>query len=240
MMTSIVVLDSERHRRVTVQGGHCASADRQRFVQVVLKEFSLLAIQYPIVVSKNSDTGAFFVGAILGFDQGENLFATEGGVHEGYRPLNLQRAPFYVSDGRLAIDMDSPLVNTARGRALFDDEGEATPFLESIHYVLGEFRTGLEMTRIFIHTLLKHKLLVEMEVDLAFDDGTQRQLEGLYTIDQAALHALDDAAVLNLFRRGYMYLIHLMVVSVKQIAQLARRKNARLLDPPLAAPAALT
>jgi hypothetical protein len=231
-MTNIVVLDNKHHRGVTVQGGHSASG-QQRFVQVVLREFSLLAIQYPIVVSKNSDTGAFFVGAILGFDEGENLFATAAGDHEGYRPLNLQREPFYVSDGRLAIDLDSPLVSTGLGQALFDDAGEGTPFLENIHYVLGEFRTGLEMTRIFIDTLLKHKLLVEMDVDLAFDDGTQRQLQGLYTINQEALQALDDAAALELFRRGYMYLIHLMVVSVKQIAQLARRKNERLLDPQL-------
>lgn len=235
-MTSIVVLDTDRHRGVTVQGGRAALADQRRLVQVVLREFSLLAVQYPIVMSKDSDTGAFFVGAILGFDEGENLFVKDGGDHEGYRPLNLQRAPFYVLDGRLAIDMDSPIVNTGRGEALFDEEGRATPFLENIHYVLGEFRTGLEMTRIFIETLLQHKLVVEMAVDLAFDDGTQRQLEGLYTIDQEVLQALDDAVVLELFRRGYMYLIHLMVVSVKQIAHLARRKNERLLDPPVLAP----
>jgi hypothetical protein len=213
--------------------------DRQRFVQVVLREFSQLAIQYPIVVSKDSDTGAFFVGAILGFDEGENLFVSRDGVHEGYRPLNLQRAPFYVSDGRLAIDMQSPLVNSGRGEPLFDDEGNATAFLDNIRYVLGEFRTGVEMTRIFLDTLLKLELLVEMEVDLSFDDGTRRQLEGLYTINHDALRELGDPAVLHLFRRGYMYLIHLMVVSVKQIAQLAKRKNERLLDPPLAAPAAL-
>ncbi|MHB8283916.1 MAG: SapC family protein [Caulobacteraceae bacterium] len=238
-MTSIVVLDNTLHRHVTVQGGLSGWVDRQRFVQVVLREFSLLAVQYPILVSKNVDTGDFFVGAVLGFDEGENLFAKPGGGHEGYRPLNLQRAPFYVADGRLAIDLDSPIVGTGRGEALFDTTGQATPFLENIHYVLGEFRTGLEMTRIFIDTLLKLKLLVEMEVDLSFDDGTRRQLEGLYTIDQDVVRDLDDAAALELFRRGYMYLIHLMIVSVKQIAQLARRKNERLLDPPLTAPAAL-
>ena len=46
---------------------------------VVVSEFPLLAVHYPILLSKDADTGAFYCGAMLGFDAGENLFLAEGG-----------------------------------------------------------------------------------------------------------------------------------------------------------------
>jgi hypothetical protein len=230
-MTNIIVLDREKHRALRVERRPSARhGDNQRFVQVVVREFPLLAIQCPILVSKDADTGAFFCGAMLGFDEGENLFLSDGGGHEGYRPLNLQRAPFYVAGGELAVDLDSPRIAAAGGERVFDEAGQPTAYLESIRTVFGELRPGLEMTKAFLETLLRHKLLAPLEVELSFDDGSSRELTGLYTIDQEALRSLPDATVVELFRQGYMYLIHLMIVSVKQISSLASRKNSRLLD----------
>jgi hypothetical protein len=230
-MANIIVLDREKHRALRIERRPSTRhGDNQRFVQVVVREFPLLAIQCPILISKDADTGAFFCGAMLGFDEGENLFLAENGGHEGYRPLNLQRAPFYVAGGELAVDLDSPRIVAAGGERVFDDAGQPTPYLESIRTVFGELRPGLEMTKGFVEALVRHRLLAPMDVQLSFDDGSSRELTGLYTIDQEALRNLPDAAVLELFRQGYMYLIHLMIVSVKQISNLASRKNSRLLD----------
>jgi hypothetical protein len=44
------------------------------------------------------------------------------------------------------------------------------------------------------------------------------------------LRTLPDAAVVELFRRGYMRLIHYMIASLKQFAVLARKKNGRMLQ----------
>src|SRR5579863_10499325 len=132
-MTHIVVLNNLVHRTVRVQAEAAAKfGDNQRFVQVVVTEFSLLVTHYPILLSKDTETGAFFCGAMLGIDEGENLFLKEGGGHEGYRPLNLQRAPFFVSGNELAIDLEHPRVAAGKGEPLFNDNGEATPYLESI------------------------------------------------------------------------------------------------------------
>ena len=62
-----------------------------------------------------------------------------------------------------------------------------------------------------------------------FDDGTKRRLEGLYTVNQDAVRTLPDANVIDLFRRGYLQLIYLMIASLKQVPVLARKKNAALL-----------
>jgi SapC len=229
-VTNIVILNNQTHRSLRVQPEPSARyGDNQRFVQIIVGEFPHLVVQYPILLSKSADTGAFFCGAMLGVDEGENLFLNEGG-HEGHRPLNLQRMPFYVSGAELGIDLDHPRVSQERGQALFTDEGEATAYLESIKAAFRDLKPGIEMTKAFIDTLLRLKLVEPIDIKLGFDDGSKRELAGLYTINQSVLRGLPDASVLELFRRGYLQLIYLMVASLKQVPVLARKKNDRLLQ----------
>ena len=229
-MTNIVVLNSLTHREVRVQAEASAKfGDNQRFVPVVIAEFPLLATHYPVLFSKDSDTGAFFCGAMLGIDEGENLFLKDGGGHEGYRPLNLQRAPFFVAGEQLAIDLDHARVAEHEGQALFNDGGEPTPYLESIKAAFQQLKPGIEMTRRFTESLLHLNLLEPVDIVLGFDDGSKRKLVDLYTVNQEVLRQLPDASVLELFRRGYLQLIYLLIASLKQIPVLAKKKNDRFL-----------
>jgi hypothetical protein len=225
---NLVIVNSEEHRTLRVQAEPGARyGDDKRFVAVIVSELSLAVIHYPILLSKDADTGAFYCGVMLGFDQGENLFLDEG--RNVYRPLNLQRGPFYTAGSELAIDLDHPRVGAADGQALFDASGTPTPYLESIMALMRELRPGLERTKVFVETLAKLKLIAPLAIDVSFDDGTTREIVGLYTIDQEALRALPDDTVLDLFRRGYLHLIYLMIASLKQVPALAQRKNQRLL-----------
>ncbi len=229
-MAHIVVLNNHTHRDLRVQAEASAQfGDDQRYVQVVVTEFPILVTQYPVLLSKDSETGQFFCGAMMGIDEGENLFLKEGGGHEGYRPLNLRRAPFFASGGDLAIDLDHVRVARDKGESLFDDRGEATPYLESIKAAFQQLKPGIEMTKRFIETLLKLDLLEPIDVVLGFDDGSKRNLADLYTVNQDVLRKLPDGAVLDLFRRGYLQLIYLLIASLKQIPVLAQKKNDRFL-----------
>jgi SapC len=230
-MTNIVVLNSLTHRGVRVQAEASAKfGDNQRFVPVVIAELPLLVTHYPVLFSKDSDTGAFFCGAMLGIDEGENLFLKDGKAHEGYRPLNLQRVPFFVSGDELAIDLDHARVSAHTGQVLFDDKGQPTPYLDSIKAAFQQLKPGAEMTRRFMETLLNLKLLEPVDIILSLDDGSKRNLVDLYTVNQDILRQLPDAAVVDLFRRGYLQLIYLLIASLKQIPVLAKKKNDRLLD----------
>ena len=229
-MANIVILDNQKHGTLRVDARASARlGDNQRFVQAIVGEFPFLAVHYPILISKDSDTGAFFCGAVLGFDPEENLFLSEAG-HEAYRPLNLQRAPFFAAGDGLAIDLDSPRLASGEGQALFTENGDPTPYLESVKASFGELRPGIEMTKIFLATLMSLKLIEPISISLSFDDGSKRELAGLYTINREALRALPDANVVELFRRGYLQLIYLMIASVKQIPVLAKKKNDRILQ----------
>jgi hypothetical protein len=227
-MGKIELLNNHTHRGLKVQAGAAARyGDNQRFVAVVAGEFAHLAVHDPILLTKDQDTGAFFVGAMLGFDEAENLFLDERGM-QTYRPLNLQRGPFFTAGSDVAIDLDSPRIDEA-GKPLFTEAGEPTQYLQSIMALFRDLKPGLEATRVFVETLIKLKLVEPIDIDVAFDDGTKRRLEGLYTVNQDALRALSDADVVSLFRNGYLQLIYLMVASLKQVAVLARRKNDALL-----------
>jgi hypothetical protein len=229
-MTQIVVLNKETHRSLKVDGrASAAYGDNRRFVQVIVKEFPQLLVHYPILFSKDAQTGQFYCGAMLGFDEGENLFLDEWQGREPYRPLMLQRGPFYAHGPDLAIDLDDPRVGAEGGKPLFTDQGEPTRYLQSIMWAFQDLSPGAEMTRLFIARLLELKLIEPVDVEVEFDDGAMRRCVGLYTVDQEVLSRLPDEVVVELFRRGYMRLIHYMIASLKQVAVLARKRNSRVL-----------
>lgn len=230
-MPNIVVLNNQAHRDLRVQAAASARfGDNRHFVSVIVNEFPMLAVHCPILFAKDADTGAFYCGAMLGFDEQENLFLEEGGGYDAYRPLNLQRDPFYVSGSELGIDLDSPRVGEPGGEALFTEAGEPTTYLESVMAAFREIKPGLERTKVFIATLMELKLIGSIDVNIGFDDGTTRDLVGLYTINQDALRSLPDDKVVELFRRGYLQLIYLMIASLKQIPVMAQKKNRKILD----------
>jgi hypothetical protein len=186
-------------------------------------------VHYPILLSKDAETGQFYCGAMLGVDPGENLFKNDRRALSAYRPLNLQRVPFFAMDESLAIDLGHPYVgNEPVGERLFDEDGTVTPFLRSVTIALNVLRKGLVETRDFIDAMLAHRLVTPIEISLSFDDGSSREIEGLYTIDREAITELPDTAIIDLFRSGYLQSAYSMIGSVKQISALAARKNDRM------------
>jgi hypothetical protein len=229
-MSNIVLLDSQVHRKLRVHAQPGALyGDNQRFVAVVVNEFHALAMHYPILFSKDVDTGRFYCGAMLGFDAGENLFLDEHRTQGIYRPLNLQRGPFATAGSDLAIDLDHPRVARSGDQELFTEAGEPSGYLQSIMGLMRDLRPGLERTRIFIDTLLGLRLIEPMTISARFDDGVSREFTGLYTINRDRLNELEDSAVIDLFRRGYLQLIYWMLGSLDHVALLARKKNRSLL-----------
>jgi hypothetical protein len=229
-MTQIVPLNKEIHRSLIVDGRAAAAyGDNRHFVRVIVKEFPELLVHYPILFTKHPQTGEFYCGAMLGFEEGENLFLEEWTDRQFYRPLSLQRGPFYSQGPDLAIDLDDPRVGAEGGKPLFTEQGQPTLYLQSIIWAFQDLNPGVEMTRLFIARLLELKLIEPIDVEAEFDDGSKRQCVGLYTIDQEALSGLPNEVVVELFRRGYLRLIHYMIASLKQVPVLARKKNSLFL-----------
>ena len=231
-MTQIVPLNKEQHRNLKVDGRPSAAyGDNQHFVQVIVDEFSHLLVHYPILFGKQRETGQLFCGVMLGFIEGENQFLDEWRREpEFYRPLSLQRAPFFAHGPELAIDLDDPRVDAEGGKPLFTEQGQPSRYLQHIIWAFQDLHPGIERTKIFIARLLELNLIEPIDIEVEFEDGTLRHCEGLYTINQDVLTRIPDAVAIELFRRGYLALIHMMIASLKQVRVMARTKNARLLE----------
>jgi SapC len=229
-MANIVLLNKEAHRSLKVDTrASAAHGDNQRFTPVMVSEFSQLAIHYPILFSKDANTGRFYCGAMLGFDEGENLFLEEWAEREFYRPLTLQRGPFYAQGREVAIDLDDPRVGADGGQPIFTEHGQPTKFLQSIIWAFQDLAPGLETTKIFVAKLTELNLIEPIDLEVECADGSMRHCVGLYTVNQETLARLPDKEVVELFRRGYLRLIDVMLVSLKNFPLMARRKNSRVM-----------
>lgn len=200
------------------------------FVQVVASEFVAAAAVCPIFLTKNAETGRFYAGAMFGFEPGENLLRHGGAGRPLFTPLDLERTGFFITsdDGAVAIDPAHPRFTAPQGAPLFEGDGQPSPALRRIQHVLAQLNVGVPETDAFIQALIEARLVEPVDVDLSFDDGRTLNLTGLYTVSLDALGELDDAAVLGLFRRGYLQLIYAMNGSLKQVSSLAKLRNDKI------------
>ncbi len=224
-MSKLEILNSEQHRRLRL---HPPARSTSHFVQIVASEFAAAATCCPVMLAKSPETGRFYAGAMFGFKPGENLLAEDPGASRGFRPLDIERQAFFTSGENIAVDLEHPRISEGEGEPLFEEGGEPADVLRRIQRALGLLVTGNEETESFIQTLVHERLVEPIDISLSFDDGEKLQLDGLYTVSMDAIHELDDAAALSLFRNGYLQLAYAMAGSLKQIPVLAHRRNDRL------------
>jgi hypothetical protein len=226
MAMSLELLDADRHAGLRL--GDLPSS-RPHFVQIVASEFIAAAALCPIFLTKNADTGRFYAGAMFGFEPGEDLAIGGEGESRLFAPLDLVRSGFFIADGgAIAVDPAHPRFAATSGGALFEDDGRPAPALRRVQSALAQLHVGVPETDAFIEALIAARLVEPVDVDLSFDDGRTLNLTGLYTVSLDTLGDLDDAAVVDFFRRGYLQLIYAMTGSLKQVSRLAKLRNDKI------------
>lgn len=220
-MAKLEPLNVEDHRHVQMSA---PVADDRIFVPIVANEFAAAAVACPVFLAKSAETGRFYAGAMFGFRADEPPLI----AYEGFRPFDVERQGFFISGEDIAIEVDNPRFSKSAGEPLFDEEGQPRDPLRRIQHILGMLHAGVEQTDSFIQSLLDLRLIEPIDISLHFDDGETLQLDGLYTASRDALHELDDADVLKLFRNGHLQLAYTMLASVQHVPLMARRRNERL------------
>jgi hypothetical protein len=215
------LLDPEVHRHLRLRPYQDAVAPH--FVQVVLTEFTTAAACCPVLITKDNATGAFYAGAMFGFQPRES-FLDDLTARSGFKPLALQRDGFYINGEQVAIARTNARFSETDGERLFDDAGEPNSCLRQIQRVLGQLQSGLEATTTFIGALATEKLIEPIDVSLNFG-GEMLTLQGLYTVSLDAIRQLESAAALRLLRAGYLQHAYILHGSLQQIPVLARMRD---------------
>ena len=225
MVGHLELLSRETHGALRM----CAQpSEHPPFVMITLNEFPAAAAVCPIFLAKDKETGDFYAGALFGFRPGELL---PEGTDRGkglFRPLELQRQGFFISDENIAVDVAHPRFGAEATVALFDADGQPSDAMRNVQHALGQLKAGVESTQAFISEMLRLKLVEPININLRFDDGESLQLDGLYTVSRDGLSELDDTEVLKLFRSGHLQAAYNITFSLNQVAVLAQRRNERL------------
>lgn len=250
-----VALNRDRHKSLRLRGidGHFAFAAKTNAVPIASTEFAQAARDYPIVFV-GEEGGAFNVAALVGVRDRQNLMVDAAGrwATGCYVPAFARRYPFVLAraddDDKLTVCIDEvyPGLSHEQGEALFETDGNETPYLKRVLEFLQLFHAETQRTMAFATRLKELGLLVPKVINV--EHGSERQaMGGLWIVDEQKLRGIDDARVLELFRSGYLAWIEAHLLSLGSLARLVARLDAatRVSDeggaipgetPPVAAP----
>ena len=207
-------------------------------------EFTDIQREYPILFSKNPDTGEFQSVVLLGLEKDENLFLKRGKWHAAYIPAVIRKGPFLIGfepqnvGGKqvntpvIYVDMASPRVSTgedeSKGEALFLENGEQSPYLQEITRALATINDGAGISKAMFDAFSRYELIEAVNLDITLNNGKQITLSGNYTIDEEKLVALDGEALMQLNRAGFLSLAFAVAASLGNVRKLIDLKNATL------------
>ncbi len=235
MAANYIPLDKEKHKDIKVVSQHTFEfAQNTHLAAASIKEFARLASAMPIVIIKDPKTERHHVVAMLGVEQGQNLYLSDGQWHTPHVPMNILRYPFDVRpDGEklgVFIDENSSLF-AEDGLPLFNEEGEASDFLKNRQQFLADLANSELTTQRFVKQLSELGLLESIRIHVTYKDGSQRNVTGMMSINEKKLIELDDAKVVELHKAGFMGAIYAMMMSLGQLNRLIELSKS--LDNPI-------
>jgi hypothetical protein len=200
-------------------------------------EIPRLILEYPVVFTKHTESGQFLCVAVFGVDPQVNLYWRDGRWNSRVLPLNVGRQPFFVGQGTklegsetrpslvASIDEENPGVQRARGELLFGEDGKETPYLQRKMAILAELIDGEPRARVFTERLASLGLIRPIQLELKSPGQAPRQIGGLFSIDHEKLRSLEADVLVELNSKGYLHVMHAMLLSLEQFPILARRSG---------------
>lgn len=230
-MTRHVQINNIDHKDLRIDTRRSATlGDDVAFAATFPAEFRDLQSCYPIVFRKDA-SGVPSPLALLGFQEGHNLFLDGERWDAPYLPLAIERHPFLIGRNgetlTVHIDLDSPRVRSDTGQPLFREQGGNSEYLDRIASVLLTLHNGLERVPAFVDALLAHDLLESFVLDIELDDGSVNRLSGYHTINEDRLRALGPEALGSLHAAGHLEPVFMAVASVANFRDLIERMNRR-------------
>lgn len=235
LYTKVVALNRETHQklRMEVQSNHFSAAAKTNSVLLGCGEFAEASRDYPVIFI-GSEGGPFSCAALVGLNDRENLLVNKDGSWESgvYIPAFIRRYPFVLAGAddaesfTVCIDEAYAGLSEERGQQLFTEDGNESEYLKSVVEFLKLFHQEMKQTTSFAMKMAELKLLVPKVVSVE-RDGQTKTLDGFWVVDEAALNALDDEKMLELVRSGYLGLIYVHLLSLRSVARLAGRIDAR-------------
>lgn len=206
-----------------------AFAAKEALTPLVAQELPRAVLHLPIAFVRQDEQ--FMPVAMLGIQPGQNLFvAPDGRWLCGYTPAAYRAHPFALAnlpDGRqvLAFDADSGLLTEAEGEAFYDSEGRPAQAVQDILAFLTQVQANRVQTLHTCKALAEHSLIQPWPIAVQTEAG-ERQVDGLYRIDEAALNALPAESLKALQQAGALPIVYCQLLSMQHLPLLGQLAQA--------------
>jgi len=241
-MSNHVLLNNIEHKNLKViQGFDKTYGHDQMCVPIFPIEVRHAQAHYPLVFAKDAQD-QFQMVALLGLEQGENLFLDNGMWQAAYKPLIVEKGPFLIgrsasSNGdndtlSIYVDLDDPRIvidehNTENAIPVFLPHGGNTDYIDNIANVLSTIHLEQEKHKAFIDVCEAHQLIESFVMDIDLDGTGTHRLSGFYTINEEKLKTLTSEQIAQLHASDYLQTIYMMLASMSQLRQVIAHKKAR-------------
>lgn len=225
---TLVELNSGTHQNLRIDGAkpdygfarNCTS------IPVTFDELTSAAQEYPISFMYNEHKQLCPV-VLFGFPATGNLLVNPAGLwRAAYIPQALQRYPFIADlaqPEKIYLDETSRALNFATGELLVDAEGVLQPRANDELQFFRHYAERLAQTRLMAEQLMQQDLLSPLKCEDATIDFPLA-----YSIDEAKLKNLSDAALPGLFHSGALQLAYLQLASQDHLPGLIHTANRQL------------
>jgi hypothetical protein len=192
-------------------------------------EFPLALRDYPIVFLQQRPEAPLEAVAILGMQEGQNLFVMPDGRWDRrtYIPAFVRRYPFSIASapsGERIICVDPGAV-VGNGEALFDERGEPLQHWTMFERLLHEYEDELTRSRQLGALLQRLGLLAPFAMRAELSGGFSLSLEGMYRVERTRLAALDPKRLGELITRGDMDCVYAHLLSQDNFLRLVARRG---------------
>lgn len=235
-MPTLAAISRERHANQRWQRFVSYEFARQSvLVPLVAAETPKASMAMPLAFIPQNDS--YVPAALMGLEPGRNLLVAPDGRWLGrYVPSALRGYPFSLAKTEdetlvLCIDEDSGLLSDGPdGEPFFNDEGAPAEGLAQVMDFLQQIERNRGATAIACAALAEHDLIRPWPITLKGETG-ERQVEGIFQIDEAALNQLSDETFLRLRHAGALPLVYCQLLSMQHLPMLGELASAHARAP---------
>ena len=232
-MSNYQPLDKSKHHELKIKQIHpCVLAKEKGVIPIGLRETVTACAEYPVVFVKDESTGQFRLVVLVGLRPNQSLFYSSDGWLGKHIPKSARSSPIALtqiaSDEHsliVCVDTDSKMLSKVDGRSLFDDNGAQSDFLNELIADAEDLYADHQLVKPFCDLLLEQNLLSPFSLNVEAEDGSNLELKGLYSIDEAKLNQLDKDMLIKLRDQGALPFVYAMLFSMARIDSLLKRYN---------------
>ena len=232
-MSKFVPLAKDQHAKLRViQSGDYTRFKQQNLIPIVVRDFFTLSAEFPLVFVTNKSTEDFMPVAIMGLQEGQNLYCQEEPFPSQVIPLGFGNAPFAITatdDSReqfaVLVDEESSLLSETEGERVFTDDGNKTEYMESRIEGLVQAAQQNHQTQEITKYLTEKGLLTTQQIQLQHSpDGRRYNIDGIHVVDEKKFNELSNEDFLDMRSRGLVALVYAHLNSLQQLRRVSERQ----------------